>query len=235
MLDFLASHSGWDAAADKRLRRLCGRLEAADSFRSLREAFMQRSDGWTTLPSVAPAPSLQANRWTQFEAYPPSAEQYVSAGVVIEAIARGDGAGAKEALGHLAEQAAEGCPETATAARLLVSNLRLIASRADLVGDSRKAWLRQMALLYDPEAWPAESYAMARDSSVLFLGDGPVARHNRIALSSRSAWGVPVCKNALAAVSKPPADQKPSPGWRPGAIGSIEVLPAAARASQHTL
>ena len=80
LLDFLASHSGWDAAADKRLRRLCGRLEAADSFRSLRDAFMQRSDGWTTLPSAAPAPSLQANRWTQLEAYAPSAEQYVSAG-----------------------------------------------------------------------------------------------------------------------------------------------------------
>ena len=126
-------------------------------------------------------------------------------------------------------------PKRATAARLLLSNLRLIASRADLVGDSRKAWLRQMALLYDPEAWPAEPCATARVSSVLFLGDGPVARHNRIALSSRSAWGVPVCHHALEAVSKPPPDQKPLPGWRSRASGGVEVLPATARTSKRAL
>lgn len=205
-LDMLASKKGWDAAADERLRRICGREGEPISFVSLREAFQQTSDRWPPPePQSPPAPTPSSNTWTRIHEGYPDAKQYASAGKAVHAINRGDAERASSALTELAEQAA-GAPDGSRAGvQILLDNIRLTASRADLLNDGREAWLRQMALLPDPEAWPSDSPLAAETLPVILFGDGPVAKHNRIAVASRSALGISVSNAARAAVSASPS------------------------------
>ena len=219
-LDLLAPKSGWAAAADERLRRICGRDGEALNFQSLRESFAQTAGGWRLPePNLTPLPLPTSNAWTQFHNFPPNTEQYAIAGKAAFAINRRDAEGAQIALDQLAAHAVKGGPNKRRAAQILLHNLRLTASRADLLNDGRKAWLRQMALLSDPEAWPEDLSVNAHYFTCILYGDGQVAQHNRIAVASRSAWGIPASKAALAVVSQPPLDPERGPSEaRPGLL-----------------
>ena len=226
-LDVLAPESGWAAAADKRLRRICGRDGEALNFQSLRESFAQTAGDWRLPePNLTPLPLPTSNAWLQLHDFPPNAEQYAIAGKAAFAINRRDAEGARLALNQLAANAVKGGPSTRRAAQILLHNLRLTASRADLLNDGRKAWLRQMALLSDPEAWPGDRPVTAHYFTCMLYGDGPVAQHNRIAVASRSAWGIPASKAALAVVSQPPRTLNVVQAKHDQAFRVLDDLPA---------
>ena len=142
---------------------------------------------------------------------------------------RSDARGARIALDELAKHAEKGGPNARRAAQLLLHNMRLTASRADLLNDGRKAWLGQMALLPDPEAWPGNRPFIAHYFSVILYGDGPVAQHNRIAVASRSALGIPASKAALALVSQPPRGLNAVQALRNPSSRVLDELPPQAK------
>ena len=205
-LDLLASEHGWDGAADERLQRLCGREGDLLSFQSIREAFQQTSHTWLPPePHPTMAPKARSNGWTRISDCRIAADQFATAEKVAHAINRGKIQDAQKALAEISEQVSrigDGSPE---GLQILLNNLRLTASRADLMNDGREAWLRQMALLADPESWPGQSPLEAETLPVILFGDGPVANHNRVAIASRSALGISVSNAARAAVSAPPS------------------------------
>ena len=205
-LDLLASEHGWDAAADERLHRLCGREGDLLSFQSIREAFQQSSHTWLSCEPHPPTePKARSNPWTRISDCRIAANQFATAGQVAYAINRGEVKGANQALAELAGQRSKVGDGSQAGLQILLNNLRLTASRADLMSDGREAWLRQMALLPDPEAWPGQCPLEAETLPVILFGDGPVAKHNRVAAASRSALGISVSNAARAAVSAPPS------------------------------
>ena len=205
-LDMLASEHGWDAAADERLQRLCGRDGDLLSFQSIREAFQQTSHTWLPPEPHPPIePKARSNPWTRISECRIEAHHFATAEKVAHAISRGETKGANQALAELDEQASRVGDGSQAGLQILLKNLCLTASRADLMNDGREAWLRQMALLPDPDAWPGQCPLEAETLPVILFGDGPVAKHNRVAVASRSALGVSVSNAALAAVSAPPS------------------------------
>lgn len=212
-LDRLETQSGWTADADDRLRRICGREGEPFSFRSLREAFARADGGWRPPESnLIPLPTAESNPWTQLQEFPPGEEQYAISGKAALAINRRDIEGARIALDDIARHAENGNQYARGAARILLRNMRLAASRADLLNDGRKAWLGQMALLLDPEAWPADLPANSLCFAALLYGDGPVARHNRIAIGSRSALGIPASNAVMQILIRRPRLQAEDAG-----------------------
>lgn len=204
-LDLLSSEGGWDAAADQRLRRICGWEGEPVSLRALIETYRQSSSDWSPPASASPSdPAANSNTWTRMSNGLCEARHYALAGKVLHAINGGDADGAHRALAELAEQASTGTADGNASLPILLANLRLSASRADLLNDERELWLRQMALLLVPEAWPGSRIVDSERLPVILFGDGPVARHNRIAVASRSSLGVPVSNAVRAALSAPP-------------------------------
>ena len=206
-LGLLADDSGWSGNSDTFLRRICGREGEAFDLESLRKAFRKLAGDWPPAkPDSAAPPPLKSNSWLGAQDAVPSAAQRDWARKAAFAINRGDLAGARKAFAEI-EQHDRKDGAGAAGAKLL-NNLNLTASRADLFGDGRKVWLRQMALLLDSEAWQGEVSFSPDKFLVALFGDGAVARHNRIAIANRSGWGIPASSEALAAVSRAPRAAK---------------------------
>ena len=204
-LDLLASGGHWDATADERLRRICGWEGEPISLQALLEAYRQSSGGWPP-PDSAPQtePAANFNMWTRMSEGMCEARHYSLAGNVLEAISKGDVDRVHSSLAQLAEHSSSSAADGSPSLQILLYNLRLCASRASLLNDQRKVWLRQMACLLDPDAWPDSAIFDMDRLPVILFGDGAVARHNRIAVASRASLGIPASHAVGAALSAPP-------------------------------
>ncbi|MXW19654.1 MAG: hypothetical protein F4Y00_07875 [Bacteroidetes bacterium SB0662_bin_6] len=208
-LDRLESESGWTADADDRLRRICGREGELFNLRLLSDAFTQSGGGWTHRESnLIPLPTSESNPWTQVNEFLPGEELIVLSSRAACAINRHDVEKARAALDEIAKQAEIGNQGARRAAVTLFRNMRIAASRAGLLDDGRQAWLRQMAFLLDPEFWPADQPADNPCFATLLYGDGPVARHNRIAIGSRSTLGISASAATTEILTRPPRLRK---------------------------
>ena len=204
-LELLTSDSGWDDDADKRLQRICDLEGETIGLQSLLEAAERLAGAWPSAKSsLVHFQPENSNPWFEPCQRAVNTESCVAAGKAAFAINRNDTAGYRKALDELGRQIKAGRDNTRRATAMLVNNLQLVASRAGLLKDERKAWLRQMALLADSEAWVGENAIEAEALFTSLLGNGPVARHNQVAVASRFAWGIPASPEALRAVTQAP-------------------------------
>ena len=208
-LELLKSESGWDEDADKRLQRICEVDGKTFGFQSLLEAAQRLAGAWPSRQStLIQLPSEKSNPWFEPCQHAVNTESCVAAGKAAYAINRNDAAAYRKALDELGRQGTAGRENNRRATAMLVNNLQLVASRAGLLKDERKAWLRQMAFLADSKAWAGEKAIEAEALMTSLLGNGPVAMHNRTAVASRSAWGIPASPEALTAVTQAPIGLK---------------------------
>ena len=194
-----------NAAADEALRRICDREGKAIRFTVLRDAFARANGRWPSIePAQTPRAPLIPNAWLELYGCTPTADQCTLARKAACAINRGDFPRFSSALKQMAARTDASGQNQPDTTQVMAENLRLIASRAGMLKDARKAWLRQLALLPNGDAWPDDASIKRQSVPLMLYGDGPVAQHNRIAIASRSAWGIAASPPVLAAVSRPP-------------------------------
>lgn len=196
----------WDEDADTRLRRLCKIRSGAFRFADLAAAFHRDAARWRTPEGPAPESRLaKPNPWTQIHDGRADDEHYAAARECINALHTRDGEGFAAAMENLKtiENRTEGRARAASAT--LRKNLRLAGSRSDLINDSRKAWLQQMALQADPDGWP-DGRSPINDNGLasLMIGEEATGKHNRVAISHRVAVGISAAPAAMAAVRAAP-------------------------------
>ena len=197
----------WEPACDDRLRALTDHEgEPGYTFESLSKAYKTHGNDWPQ-PDGYTGGSIKENAWTQIYDGWPTSDNYAEAYKLTGQINRHNEDKVLNGLDHLAVSAKSEAGRARKGASILVENLKICASRADVVGDGRARWLQQISKQIDADSWPGAVPVDPETVTEIMVGEGAVAKHNRTAIAARHALrgGATLPNSPAAAVSAAPA------------------------------